>query len=111
MFDFFALLLVSAEFNFEAALAFRHIVRTIAGVFAQRSTRDFDSQRNHALVFFFGHRCAFTRRAAGNQQPHAAVDLPIDERAHTSFIDRAIGFERRNQRGRATSHPVNFHCH
>ena len=85
-----------------AARARNHI-RAAAG--------DFDCQRNYALVFRFSHRGALARRAAGNQQAHAAFDLAVDERPHAIFINRAVSLERRHQRRRAATHPVNFHCH
>jgi hypothetical protein len=75
------------------------------------TARNFDCDSDDTLIFSFSHGGAFSGRAAWHQQAHPATYLSFHQGAQAIFVDRAVSFERSNQRRRATAHPVNFHRH
>src|SRR5690242_3228101 len=62
----------------------------------------FDGDGHDAQVLFVRQRGAFSGRPAGHQEVNPAGDLPADQLAQRSFIQRQIFLERRDH-GRAAS--------
>ena len=58
---------------------------------------DFDGQVDDAQPFIVSECGSLSGGAAGNQKIDARFDLPGDQIAQRSFIDRAVLGERRNQ--------------
>jgi hypothetical protein len=58
---------------------------------------DFDGDVNHAQPLVVSERGSFASSAAGNQEVDARFDLPGDQITKRSFIDSAVGGERRDQ--------------
>ena len=87
----------------------RGVVAPRSGDDARAPARDFNRRAYDRFALLARHRHALARRPARNEQAHAALYLPRDERAHALDVNRAVRFERRHKGRRAPAHPFTFH--
>jgi hypothetical protein len=65
------------------------------------SSRLFDTDLDHPVMFGIRQRRGLARGAAGDQPLAAIVDLPVDELAERGFIERSVAKRSRQSWNRA----------